>query len=101
MDPEPCFREEEFLTGALKEVNGLDIQKEPDLQLCMRKVAKWLEALANGTWPANNFRNFTYQAANNVQTRVHRHMQGRCWNCGEEGHNKAQCPKPRQRLTDQ
>jgi hypothetical protein len=100
MDPTPSLEQEEYLCGALTEVNKLDISNVPDLQACLRTVSLWLEQLANSTWPARGFANATSLAAHNVQTKVSRQQQGLCWNCGEAGHLKAQCPKPKQRLTD-
>jgi hypothetical protein len=100
LDPEPCLQQEEYLCGALMEVNKLDITNAPDLQVCLRTVAKWLEQLGNGTWPARGFATATSRAAQNVQTKVGRQQQGLCWNCGAPGHLKAQCPKPHKRLTD-
>jgi hypothetical protein len=100
LDPEPCFQQEEYLCGALMEVNKLDITNAPDLQICLRTVAKCLDQLSNGTWPARGFSNATSRAAHNVQAKVDRQQQGLCWNCGEPGHLKAQCPKPHKRLTD-
>ncbi len=100
MEPTPCFEQEEYLCGVLTEVNKLDISNGPDLQACLRTVARWLEQVSNSTWPARGFANATTRAANNVQAKVLLQQQGHCWNCGEAGHLKAQCTKPKRRLTD-
>jgi hypothetical protein len=92
--------QEEYFCGLIRDVNKLDITTSSDLQICLRKISQWFGELAQNTWFASQFKTAAKQAIQNVRTGIDRNTQNKCWNCGESGHLKANCPQPRKRLTD-
>ena len=92
--------QQEYLCGLVSDVNQLDITSTADLQLCLRKLAQWLEHLHNPKFTASHYKGAVRQAMENVKAGVDRQRAGQCWNCGEAGHHKEQCPKPAKRLSD-
>mmetsp|Transcript_43282 Transcript_43282/g.90642 ORF Transcript_43282/g.90642 Transcript_43282/m.90642 type:complete len:641 (-) Transcript_43282:892-2814(-) len=92
--------QEEYFCGVITDLNKLDITTSSDLQLCLRKISQWFGELAQNTWFASQFKTAAKQAIQNVRTGIDRTRQQQCWNCGEVGHLKANCPLPKKRLTD-